>query len=489
MHLNKLSIFIFLSLIILLSSCSNTSDEFEMYFNDIYPEIEEETIETEQITADYMELILDSKPKKAMNLLNDQVIPQHKILLDKFSNVDLTEADLIKFNKLSREITQIKLDQRLYSKNLFEDAITAYEKENLDDFNIENATKGMHTLNEQYINKLSEQVGNAEKLSNNYDSLTFDHINSIRVDIDTLDNAYDELIEHFIKHIDAFSESKTNAFDEALLNDQGNPEIVLEGEMTVFEDKFLLEGNSNLLKGAILNVKSYQYGSKNPYFTGDFQVDEDGQFELEMASDKKALDNEPFTIEIAYLPETSDDIVAHDIYGKHGEKLTGPFKKKYTEHKQTRFGAFTYAYLNLTPGDKATFKYLTHEKPDDYGDVEVWMDKDNVEIKDNYYDITMKSNLNELTQINATVMVDNDELTDFTSNTTVGPDGSFRFRILKPNEEKTDDSPVEIKIEATSEGAIDTEEIYGKFGGDFEGELTKDTKRGKKIEYHLELDN
>src|SRR5699024_8301453 len=138
-----------------------------------------------------------------------------------------------------------------------------------------------------------------------------------------------------------------------------------------------------------LNVKSYQYGSENPYLTGDFQVDEDGHFELEMASDKKALDNEPFTIEIAYLSETSDDLATHDIYGNRGEKLTGPCKKKYTEHKQTRFGAFAYAYLNLTSGDKANFQHVPHDKPEDYGDVDVWMDKDNVEIKDNYYDITM----------------------------------------------------------------------------------------------------
>src|SRR5699024_12200167 len=104
-------------------------------------------------------------------------------ILDKHSNVNLTEADLIEFNKHSKEINQIKLDQRLYSKKLFEDAITAHEQENLDDFKIDNATKGMYTLNEQYINKLSEQVDYAEKLSNNYDTLKFDRINSIRVDI------------------------------------------------------------------------------------------------------------------------------------------------------------------------------------------------------------------------------------------------------------------------------------------------------------------
>src|SRR5699024_9221171 len=116
-------------------------------------------------------------------------------------------------------------------------------------------------------------------------------------------------------------------------------------------------------------------------------------------------------------------------------------------------------------------------------------DKDNVEIKDNYYDITMKSNLNELVHIDGTVMVDNDELTDFTSNTTVGPDGSFRFRIPKHNVEKTERSSVAIKIEASSEAAIETEYMYGKDGVYFESQLTKETKRGKQIEYHLNLDN
>src|SRR5699024_4737201 len=70
------------------------------------------------------------KTKQAMELLNDEVIPQHKDHLDKLSNVDLTEPELIEFNKLSQEITQIKLNQRLYSKNLFEDIIAAHEKEN-----------------------------------------------------------------------------------------------------------------------------------------------------------------------------------------------------------------------------------------------------------------------------------------------------------------------------------------------------------------------
>src|SRR5699024_4124491 len=133
------------------------------------------------------------------------------------------------------------------------------------------------------------------------------------------------------------------------------------------------------------------------------------------------------------LPETSDDIVAHDIYGKHGEKKTGPFKKKYSDHKQTRFGTFAYAYLNLTAGEKANFQYLTNDKPEDYSDVNVWMEEEKVEIKDNYYDVTMKSNLNALTRINASIVVNNNEHSGLDRKSVVCPDGSFRFRIPKPD--------------------------------------------------------
>src|SRR5699024_11328862 len=113
---------------------------------------------------------------KSKKLLNDENITQHKHFLNKLSNDDLTEPELIQINKLSQEITQIKLDQRLYSKNLFEDIIAAHEKENLDDFNIDQATEGMHILNEQYVNKLNEQVDYADELSSNYDTLKFDRI-------------------------------------------------------------------------------------------------------------------------------------------------------------------------------------------------------------------------------------------------------------------------------------------------------------------------
>ena len=488
MSSGKLKSFIFLSLLIILSSCSNTSDEFDTYFNNTYPEIEEETVQAENSTQEYKNLILESKPQDAIELLNDKVIPQHEALLDKLDSVDLTETDLIKFNKLSQEITKINLEKRLYSKSLFEEIINAHEDDNLNDFDIDNTVEGMHKLNEKYLKKLDEQVESSEELVEKHDSLKFDEINSISVDLNTLNEAYDELVAVFINSLDEFSEKEDKeTIDEALITDQGNPEIILDGDVTVSEDHFLLNGRSNLLGGSILNVKSYQFGSETPYFKGDFQVDEDGNFELEMDIDKKALDKEPFIVEIGYLPETSDDVEAINIYGKEGAELQGSFKQKYTSVKRTLYGVFAYAYLELTPGTKANFYHLDNDMPDDYGDLNVWMEKDNVETKANYYDVTMNSNLNELTKINALVKVVDYDVAGLTSNTIVGPDGSFRFRIPRPNPEEIDNSDVMIEIEATSDGAIETEDIYGEHGEKFKGELVKETKRGKKIQYKLHL--
>src|SRR5699024_6808343 len=272
-----------------------------------------------------MNLILGSEPYEAIELLNNQVIPQHEALLKSLKDVDLTDTDLVKFNKLSTEVSEINLEKQLYSKNLFEEIITAHENDDLGDFQEANATKGMHDLNEKYLKELEKQVKSSEELADKYDQLKFDRINSISVDLDTLNDAYDELVAIFIESLNELSENEAkNTIDEALITDQGNPEVMLSGKVTVFEDHFLLKGKSNLLGGSILNVKSYQYGSENPYFKGDFQVDKDGSFELEMDIDKKALDNEPFIVEIGYLPETSDDVEAQNIYGKEGTKLKGP---------------------------------------------------------------------------------------------------------------------------------------------------------------------
>lgn len=485
----KLISFIFLSLLILLTGCQNASEEFTSYFNVQYKDLKEDKVKANASTQEYINLMLEDKPNESIALLNDTVIPEYETLLGKIEEIELTEADLIKFNNLFRDITEINLNKHLESKKIFETIITASKEDTLDDFNKDKALEPIKRLNEKHLEKNSEQVTLSKKLVEENDELNLDEISPITIDINVINEAYDELIIHFIVNVDEYnSVASLNDYfkvDEKLIQDQGNKEVAFDSQIKVLDDKFILTGRSNLLGGAILNVKSYQYGTDVTYFKGDFQVDQHGDFEFEMDINDEKLDNEPFIVQVAYLPETSDDAEAKSIYGKFGEHLKGPFKHKYTHLKETRYGAFTYAYLELTPGNSVNLAPFKSEIPDDYGDLKIRIEPDKVVTNDNYYDITMKSNLTELTHIDARVTVPD---TKVKSNTTVRPDGSFRFRIPRPDAKDIDTKSVVITIEATSEGALETEEIYGQHGEKFKGELVEETTRGKKIVYKLHID-
>lgn len=474
----KLISFIFLSLLILLTGCQNASEEFTSYFNVQYKDLKEDKVKANASTQEYINLMLEDKPNESIALLNDTVIPEYETLLGKIEEIELTEADLIKFNNLFRDITEINLNKHLESKKIFETIITASKEDTLDDFNKDKALEPIKRLNEKHLEKNSEQVTLSKKLVEENDELNLDEISPITIDINVINEAYDELIIHFIVNVDEYnSVASLNDYfkvDEKLIQDQGNKEVAFDSQIKVLDDKFILTGRSNLLGGAILNVKSYQYGTDVTYFKGDFQVDQHGDFEFEMDINDEKLDNEPFIVQVAYLPETSDDAEAKSIYGKFGEHL-----------KETRYGAFTYAYLELTPGNSVNLAPFKSEIPDDYGDLKIRIEPDKVVTNDNYYDITMKSNLTELTHIDARVTVPD---TKVKSNTTVRPDGSFRFRIPRPDAKDIDTKSVVITIEATSEGALETEEIYGQHGEKFKGELVEETTRGKKIVYKLHID-
>src|SRR5699024_8837462 len=141
----------------------------------------------------------------------------------------------------------------------------------------------------------------------------------------------------------------------------------------------------------------------------------------------------------------------------------GPFIHKYTNIKRTRYGAFAHAYIELEPGAEAGFQVYDWKQPDDYGEMDIWMEKESVEKKDMYYDITMKSNLNELTRIKAEATIPGYETAGYTSSTYVHPDGTFRIQVPRP---EIEDEVVVVTFEGRSDSSIETEELYGENGED-----------------------
>src|SRR5699024_2849095 len=150
------------------------------------------------------------------------------------------------------------------------------------------------------------------------------------------------------------ADKKDDASLKEMLADTGSTEVAINAEAEIKDNHFRLTGQSNLVQGSTVFMHTYHYGAEDAYLKSEFEVDKEGQ-EIQ------------------------------EIYGEEGEKIEGPFAHKYTNTKRTMYGAFTYADLELEEGAKAAFEIDTFEEPDDYGDMDIWMEKESVETKDDYY--------------------------------------------------------------------------------------------------------
>src|SRR5699024_9815520 len=129
-------------------------------------------------------------------------------------------------------------------------------------------------------------------------------------------------------------------------------------------------GQSNLMEGSTLTVTVYQFGTDIPNIDGEMEVDHSGNFEFEIPIEEEALDGTPVEVEIGYHPEKEDE-EAKELYGEEGEKLTGPFVRKYTNTSRTRYGAIANTVIELTSGEKQSFEIPNWSKPDDYGELDI----------------------------------------------------------------------------------------------------------------------
>lgn len=142
--------------------------------------------------------------------------------------------------------------------------------------------------------------------------------------------------------------------DQETLREQGNPNITLDGMVTIKDNVFQVTGSSNLLEGSTVPLSTYHYGSENPYLKEKLTVAEDGSFELAVEVDAGTLNGDLLTVRLAYQPEKEDQ-EAQEIYGAEGEQIEGPFKRQYTNVKRTRHGAFASAQIEFKAGEEQVF--------------------------------------------------------------------------------------------------------------------------------------
>lgn len=206
-------------------------------------------------------------------------------------------------------------------------------------------------------------------------------------------------------------------------SDLGNLEIWMGGEVTVEEDRVIVEGESNLLPGAKISSSGVSDNWASTDYQDQAEVEDDGSFYYEFPGRES-------DIEVTLSLSTANEQVT-DHYGEHLEKATGnqvyqtsderEFSAQYTFDIDTR-KAMPYIIDLETPD--------WSDVPDDYGDSDIWMEVD-ATTKHNYLYFEGKSNLVEGSYISGHI-TDPEDLPSSawsSSNTRVNPDGSFQLQI------------------------------------------------------------
>lgn len=508
MFLRKAGWVLLLGVFVVLAGCSSDDEEFEAFLDDLEEDVSGEDADPDEYIKEYITHIQNGEPEQALDVLKEKEIPARRKLQQKYEDMSFDNEDL---TELKRELTlvlHVDLEKQRVIKDIFEEVMKNQNADNLEEIEIENELEDLYEIHEKTILAMETSMQSMKELADEYDQVEVDEDELLlddEADASDLNDDTDRIIAAFIEvatgldaddlddkrtdtaHQEENTEDENNYDDERLeelLADQGNPEVAFDAKAEIKDDHFQLKGKSNLLEGSTVLMKTYQYGSENPYLKEDLEADEDGSFEMEQEVDEDDLEGEPLMIRLAFEPDKEDE-EAQAIYGEEGEKLEGKFIHKFTNIKRTRNGAFTDADIEMEEGAETEFGTEEWKEPDDYGKMDIRMEKESVETKDDYYVITMNSNLNELTRIKAEAEVPGYETAGYTSRTKVRPDGSFRMHVPRPD---VNDEEVIVVFEATSDAAIETEELYGEHGEDFEGDLVEKTKRGQKIEYELNLE-
>lgn len=240
-------------------------------------------------------------------------------------------------------------------------------------------------------------------------------------------------------------------------NEKGDYTILIGGELSEEEDKFVIEGTSNLLPGSRLTGEVLLDGEEVFSDTTEL-VEEDGTFHMEL--DHHKYGEAEVIVRFDFDNVQEDEIIRH--YGDKGQKLEGPFIYK---HK-TFDGIYKKAEAKIAyiPGEtlNLTFEEPNWEPlPEDYGDPRVWIEVEEITEDGEFFYIHAKSNLLEGSELHARYVMKYD-----TAN--VKPDGTIDFKIEYEYAEGED---FEIEFKPSRLQWNEIEEAYGSKGQKLVGNL------------------
>ncbi|GAB3793442.1 OmpA family protein [Virgibacillus kimchii] len=288
------------------------------------------------------------------------------------------------------------------------------------------------------------------------------------------------------EEINEIDENKTKQAEEEVeetnspLDELGDLEVQLTGEVMVDEDQIIIEGNSNLLPGSrIFSSGVTDGGFASITFQDAATIEDDGTFSFIFDGISQST-----TVKLS-LNTGNDQTKEH--YGENLEKVTGPQVYVTDTHGEFTVKAEFYIDVDLQMPYTIPIEIPDwSEKPDDYGETEIWMEAD-VDSDHRYLYFTGKSNLLEGTQVGGNLRKASGIIDAFSFGfTRVNPDGTFELRV--PYHKLHQGMYMPIRVEPGRNSWDDVVDVYGENGEQFEGDLVVEDEGEKYVELIMEVE-
>lgn len=259
----------------------------------------------------------------------------------------------------------------------------------------------------------------------------------------------------------------------------GNPDILINTEVTIEKDKIIIEGESNLLPDTKINSNGKSEMFADADFIDSTTVQDDGSFSFEFP-----FKSEPRQVTLR-LNNNSDD--ATELYGANFEKVTGPHVYQTDTHGEYEVKV----NLDIDVTQDLPYSYTVHppkwdEQPDDYGDPDVWMEAE-ADNDHHFLYFHGQSNLMEGAQIGGNLMTADDNIEPFAHGfTRINPDGSFELKV--PYHSLRPGMYMPITYEPKRNTWEDIVNNYGEKGENFTGDLVVQEDDEQTIVLNVKLD-
>lgn len=268
----------------------------------------------------------------------------------------------------------------------------------------------------------------------------------------------------------ASSAEKKDSKEKKEKADLGDYEVSFEGEVAEEDDKFIIEGKSNLLPGSRLVGEVLVDDGEEVFADTTELVEDDGTFYMEL--EHHQYGDAEIIIRFDFDSVQDDEIKRH--YGEKGQKLEGPFIYKHKAFSDVMNKAEVRIPYEANGANDLVIKApVWEELPEDYGDPRVWIEVDEITEDGEFFYLHGRSNILEGSVMEVSYGWNSDK-------TSVNPDGTFDFKL---DYEYLEDKDFVIEFRPSGIQWNEIEEAYGKKGQKLVGNLAKNQKYSTDVQY------